>query len=100
MALSRSPSPGALQDPVSDQQSIEAEEVELQPPFEASEPHSGRRSPNLDSENSPFISPEGSDFGENLIQNAAAYGVSEWHEDGQESKSVLYLILLTLSMGG
>ena len=94
MALSRSLSPGALQDPLSDQQSIEAEEAE--------DAHSGKQSPNLDSENSPFISPEGSDFGENLIQDAAAGagGVSEWHEDGQESKSVLYLVLLTLSMGG
>lgn len=94
MALSRSLSPGALQDPLSDQQSIEAEEAE--------DAHSGRQSPNPDSENSAFISPEGSDFGENLIQDAAAGAgeVSEWPEDGQESKSVLYLVLLTLSMGG
>lgn len=86
MALSRPPSSGALQDPTSDQQPIEAEEVE--------DAHSGRQSRNPDSENSPLVSPGGS------IQDAAAGGVSEWHEDRQESKSVLYLVLLTLSMGG
>lgn len=100
MAFSRSPSSGAPQYPISDQQPIEAEEVELQPPLGASEAHSGRQSPDLDNQNIPFISPEGSDFGENLIQDAAAGGVSEWQKDGQESKSILYLVLLTLSMGG
>lgn len=93
MALSRSPSPGASQDPTSDQQQIEAEQ-------EASETHFRRQSPDLDRENSPFISPEGSESRESLSQDAAVDPVSEWHEDGQESKSVLYLVLLTLSIGG
>lgn len=93
MALSRSHSPGALQAPVSDLQPTESEE-------EASEAHPRRQSPDLDRENSPFIPPEGSEFGENLSQNAVADQVSEWHEDEQESKSVLYLVLLTLSIGG
>lgn len=78
MALSRSPSPGALPDPKIDPQPIESEEVE-------------RPTLDLDSEYSPSTPPEGS---------AAADGASEWHGDRQESKSVLYLILLTLSMGG
>ena len=92
MALSRSPSPGALQDPISNLQPTEAEE--------ASEAHFRRQSPDLDRENSPLISPEGSEFSENLSQDAAAGQVLELHEDGQESKSVLYLVLLTLSIGG
>lgn len=93
MALSRSPSSGASQDPISDLPQIEAEE-------ETSETHFRRQSPDLGRENSPFISPEGSESRESLSLDAAADPVSEWHEDGQESKSVLYLVLLTLSIGG
>lgn len=93
MALSRSPSPGASQDPISDQQQFEAEE-------EALETHFRRQSPDLDRENSPFILPEGRESRESLSQDAAVDPVSEWHEDGEESKSVLYLVLLTLSIGG
>lgn len=93
MALSRSPSPGASQHPISDLQQTQAEE-------KASEAHFRRQSPDSDRENSPFISPEGSESRESLSQDAAVESVSEWHEEGQESKSVLYLVLLTLSIGG
>lgn len=93
MALSRSPSPGASQDPIIDLQRIEAEE-------EASETHFRRQSPDLDRESSPFISPEGSESRRSLSLDAAVDTISEWREEGQESKSVLYLVLLTLSIGG
>lgn len=93
MALSRSPSSGPSQDPINDLQQIEAEEETLETRFR-------RLSPDLDHENSPFISPEGNESRESLPLDAAVDPVSEWHEDGQESKSVLYLVLLTLSIGG
>lgn len=93
MALSRSPSPGASQDHTSDLQPIEAGEEALEASFQ-------RQSPDLDRENSPLISPEGSEFSGIVSQDAAVGRISAWHEDGQESKSVWYLVLLTLSIGG
>lgn len=93
MALSRSPSPGSSQDPISELRPIEVE-------GEASEAHFQRQSPDSDRENSPFISPKGNESSESLSQGAAVCRASEWHEDGQESKSVWHLVLLTLSIGG
>lgn len=99
MAGFRSPS---LKDSTTDHaQPNEIEEVEPRPSLGSSEGHPRSRSPESLNEDSPFIPPEGSEAGENHFRNETPAAVSDPHQEGQEkSKSVLYLILLTLSIGG
>lgn len=69
--------------------------------FVISTPRSNFQSSRLSSEQSPFLPSGGSEDAENLLHNEVPRGSQDWQEEGEvESKSVLYLFVLTLSIGG
>ena len=91
-------------DSSSDEQPAVTDEIKSQPGMRRTSIH--KRSQSLEplNENSPLLSPAQGDDVENLIprETSDIPGTSlEWNEgDEEQSKSVLYLILLTLSIGG